>query len=68
VGKLLAINGPETIASTVLFPSTKDQGAIDLLELSGLAGFLRQLAVGPFAFDQNAHDAAPEMICARPHD
>ncbi len=32
--------------------------AVDALELAGLAGFLRQLAVGPFAVDKYAHDTA----------
>jgi hypothetical protein len=30
--------------------------AVDALELAGLAGLLRQLALGPHAVDQYAHD------------
>ena len=32
--------------------------AVHALELAGLAGFLRQFAVGPFAVDEYAHDTA----------
>ena len=43
-------------------PVAKD--AVDALEIAGVAGFLRQVLVAPFAVDQNTHQAASPRTSA----
>ena len=62
VGMSLAISGPETMASTVLLPSTKDRGAIDPFERHMRGRHAAQIVVRSGRFLRRRYSGLPATI------